>query len=517
MAATNRIGRGAVRRLLGLTGAIVGAALALFAATAPAAQAAPPAPEHASVVLVITDDQRADALGGMRILRQDLIEGGTVFTDAFVSNPLCCPSRASILTGQYAHSTQVYRQIPPFGRFEWFDDSATLATWLDDAGYATGLFGKYLDGYQHPALLGYIPPGWDAWYAFVRSTYYDYKLSENGSIHTYGRSPDDYSTDRLASLASAFIRREPGPVFVTFAPAAPHAPAIPADRHADMPVPIPTRNANFNEADVDDKPEYISSLSVLDPDQIDDIDRLTADQHRTMRAVDEGIGRIIDALSDTGRLRDTLFVYTSDNGLLRGEHRWAKKEVPYEEAIRVPLVVRYDRLGDLPAVSERLVVNIDIAPTILDAAGVHPPAPWRFDGRSLLPVLRGTATAWRSDFLLEHMRGTNEVPTYCGIRTERFVFVEYDTGERELYDLFADPQQLRNLADDPAAGQLTDSLHRRLLELCRPLPPGWDNGRGTVSTLLVSFAALAALAGVAIAQRRTASTAGAEPARRYPV
>ena len=163
----------------------------------------------------------------MPILREQLIGRGTVFTDAFVSNPLCCPSRASILTGLYSHSTNVYRQTPPFGRFEWFDDSNTLATWLHDAGYTTGLFGKYIDGYQHPALLGYVPPGWDDWNAFVRSAYYDYKLTEDGATHAYGSAPDDYATDRLASTASEFIRRETGPLFVYFAPPAPHAPAIP--------------------------------------------------------------------------------------------------------------------------------------------------------------------------------------------------------------------------------------------------------------------------------------------------
>src|SRR5207247_6865495 len=144
------------------------------------------------------------------------------------SNSLCCPSRSSILTGDYSHTTGVYRQVPPYGRFEWFDDRSTVTTWLHGAGYTTGLFGKYLDGYQHAAVTGYVPPGWDRWVGFVHPGYQDYQLSIDGVAQAYGDAPGDYSTDVLASEAVNFIRRARGPLFLYFAPEAPHTPATPA-------------------------------------------------------------------------------------------------------------------------------------------------------------------------------------------------------------------------------------------------------------------------------------------------
>ena len=147
------------------------------------ASAASETGEPPDIVLIVTDDQRWDSLWAMPILSERLAGRGVTFPDAFVVNPLCCPSRASILTGNYSHTHLVYRQIPPFGRFEWFHDGSTLATWLHDEGYRTGLFGKYIDGYQHAAVTGYIPPGWDRWVAFVHSAPVDYTLTIDGALH----------------------------------------------------------------------------------------------------------------------------------------------------------------------------------------------------------------------------------------------------------------------------------------------------------------------------------------------
>lgn len=421
---------------------------------------------------------------------------GTTFADSFVVNPLCCPSRSSILTGNYSHTTGVYRETPPFGAFQSFRDGSTIATWLHDDGYTTGLFGKYIDAYQHAALTGYVPPGWDRWAAFVRSRYQDYKLTIDGDVHAYGSTPPDYSTNVLGSLADRFIRETPGPIFVEYAPAAPHAPAIPEPRFkgafADLP---PWRPPSYDEPDVSDKPSYIRDVAPLDAAARSAVDTFRQDQYRTLLSVDHQVEVLIDALRETGRLGNTLIVFTSDNGMSWGEHRWVKKEVPYEESIRVPLVVRYDPLtaaGGL-ATSPALALNIDIAPTIADVAGV----PVSTDGRSLLPLLGGAGTTgWRTRFLIEHMEGANPVPTYCALRTDRYLFSRYATGEEELYDLQTDPFELTNVANEHPA--LSDDLLGDLNVLCDPAPPGYHPREGAAAAASLAVVALL----IAIAARR---------------
>ena len=273
-------------------------------------------------------------------------------------------------------------------------------------------------------------------------------------------------------------------MFVEFAPAAPHDPAIVEPRFEgtfeDLP---PWRPPSFDEADVADKPLSVQRMPRLDPEVRAWIDAFRRRQLQTLLSVDEQVGRLLDALAETGRLNDTLIVFTSDNGLLWGEHRWVKKEVPYDEALRVPFVVRYDDAGIDPRTDQHLVLNIDIAPTVAGAAGVvHPPT----DGMSLEPVLEDPAAPWRTDFLIEHMEGFNPVPTYCGVRTQTQKLVRYATGERELYDLTSDPQELDNVVDDPARHDDVVTLQRRLDDLCDPPPPGMDPGaaRGAAALLI---------------------------------
>jgi N-acetylglucosamine-6-sulfatase len=482
---------------------LVFAVTGLISAPAVRARAASPRP---NVVVIVTDDQRWDSLGVMPIVQRELVGRGVTFTNAFVSNPLCCPSRASILTGDYSHTTGVYRQIPPFGRFEAFHDGSTLATWLDGAGYDTALVGKYIDGYQHAGLTGYIPPGWDRWVGFIHAGYLDYQLSIDGEVQAFGEAPGEYSTDVLAGEAVRFIRGAQGPLFLYFAPEAPHAPAIPAvqDRLAFTGDPVPMA-PSFDEADVSDKPAYVRDLPRLNEARRAEVVAFARDQDRTLLAVDRAVGQIVEALRATGRLQDTLIVFTSDNGISYGEHRWTKKEVPYEESIRVPMVVRFDPAG-VTKPDDHIVAKIDIAPTIAALAGVATPA---VDGRSLLPLLGppGSDPPWRQDLLLEHMEGTNPVPTYCGVRAVHSVYVRYATGEEELYDLVGDPFELHNLAADPSAAGLLSSMRARLDSLCDPPPPGFDDrwsGRIwlTLGVLLASFA----LEAIRIRRRRRVAT-----------
>lgn len=428
-----------------------------------------------SIVFIVTDDQRWDTLSVMPTVRHRIGGAGVKFRNGFVVNPLCCPSRASILTGQYSHSTGLYRNEPPYGGFPSFDDSSTLPVWLSEAGYKTGLFGKYLNQYRETT---YVPPGWSRWVVPMASAtdqYFDYDLNVDGTMTHRGTAPEDYLTDVLADHAVSWIKKNPTrPLFLYFAPKAPHGPATPAPRHAGAPVPTWDPPPSFNERNVSDKPAHIRALpKVSDRDRIR-IRRFRAKQLRTLMAVDDAVDRILDALEQTGRLSTTLVVFTSDNGFTWGEHRWVKnKQVPYEESIRVPFLVRYDPLVSQARRDGRFVLNIDLAPTAAEIAGTTAPDA---DGESLLPLLASAKGPGRSDFLIEHMGLDEErfVPSYCAVRNNRHTYVAYDTGETELYDLASDPYQLKNRASDPALEGVRTELSARVGTLCDPPPPGMD-------------------------------------------
>jgi N-acetylglucosamine-6-sulfatase len=463
-------------------------AVSVCLATPAMAQAKPA--DRPSILLIVTDDQRWDTLWAMPEVQRALVDRGVNFSESFTTSSLCCPSRASILTGEYPHTTGVYRQTLPFGGFKSFHDSTTIATQLHDAGYHTGFFGKYLDSYQHDALTGYVPPGWDRWVAFVHSQFFDYGLTVDGEVRRRGVEPNDYSTDVLAAHTEGFIRRTEGPLFALFAPAAPHAPAIPAPADEggfdDLPV---WRPPSFDEVDRSDKPTHIRALRPIGRVRTANLEVLRRNQYRSLQAVDRAVGRLLAALDDTGRLDNALVIFTSDNGLLWGEHRWLKKEVPYEEAIRVPLVVRADAIVRRGRrTDDHLVANIDLAPTIADVAGVKLPGA---EGKSLVPLLTGTAETWRRALLIEHLRGANPIPTYCAVRTARYLFASYDTGERELYDLQADPFELQNLSGEEPG--IEGKLDTTLRSLCDPPPPGFRSQMGLAATLL-GIAAVVALA-----------------------
>ena len=390
---------GALLFLGGCAGSSLGSAASSAPNPSPETVSQPPreAPPP-SIVLILTDDQRSDTMWAMPTVRGELAGKGIMFENGYVSNPLCCPSRASILTGQYSHSTGVYTNQgrQPFGGFQAFDDRSTIATWLQEAGYRTAMLGKYLNGYEEP----YVPPGWDHWFAtYVNGAFYRYRVTDDGLIKRYGSGRHDYGTDVLAGEAVRFIGSTPAdtPLFLYFAPHAPHEPAIaaPGDRHTFSDLSR-WRPPSFDEADVSDKPAYIRN-QLLDAGSRAEIDAFRRRQYRSLLAVDRAVSDIIQALEESGRLANTLIVFTSDNGMVWGEHRWGTKLVPYEESIRVPYVVRYDAGIPSARTDERLVVNIDLAPTFAALAGI--PAPGA-EGESLLPLLGDPmASGARTSFL----------------------------------------------------------------------------------------------------------------------
>lgn len=565
-----------------------------------------PAPRP-NFLLINLDDARADGVGRMPALRQRVMEPGVVFRNAFATSTTCCPSRASLLTGRYAGRHGVRATGGPLGGARAFReggaDRQTIAVWLQRAGYRTGLFGKYLNGYNDateglPDGSLYVPPGWDRWWAFVSPAHYGGVLGESyavahedGSRTRFAGHEDDsqYSTDLAARELREFVSSavESGrPFFAYWAPYAPHlessarghAPPAPARRHAGALAGLdPWHPPRWGEPGARDRPRWVMGLR-SDPQMRPLTERIRQGAYEALLSVDEQLARTLDHLEALGVARDTVVLLTSDQGAGWGEHGLflQRKGCPYEECLRVPLVVSDPRSsGDAPAEVDAVALNIDLAATIAELAGLEIRAPT--DGRSFAGWLRGRPPAgWRADHLIESWRvqrgdelrysgppadgdrlrlfhgdpradprpslvfefdsgdgvsdgavavavgsdpdesfanlghavtarlpGTSmrlhrgrlsiepvaeprqgvywweeldrggviepryATPDYVGVRdvANGFTWVEYETGERELYDLDADPHELENRADDPAYAGERRRLERRLREL----------------------------------------------------
>jgi len=421
-----------------------------------------------NIIFVLTDDLDYASAQKMPNLRSLLVEEGASFDNAFASQSLCCPSRATILTGLYAHNHQVKDNKPPNGGFEKFRaqglEEDTIAIRLQEEGYLTSLFGKYLNGYTE-ADPSHVPPGWDEWHGkLLDLQLYNYWINENGEVVSYGNGTKDYFTDVLSREATDFVRGaapEEQPFFLYLAPEAPHAPATPAERHRDaFAGEKAPRPPSFNEEDVSDKPSWISNTDRFSDEETSEIDAYYRERLASMLAVDEMVASLVQELNTAGELDNTYILFTSDNGYLQGEHRLnEQKDRPYEESARVPLFVRGP--GVSPGLKvEKLVLNTDLAPTFTELAGVKGGT---FDGRSLLPLFRGEdPSSWRSAVLLEGFVGKRD-RAYGAIRTETHKYVEYYKGDKALYNLEADPYELESLHDeedtDPA---LLENLKARL-------------------------------------------------------
>jgi arylsulfatase A-like enzyme len=472
----------------------------------------PAAASRPNIILILTDDMRADDLPLLPAIQALLVRQGTTFSNAVVTTPGCAPARASLLRGQFAHNHGLRRGSGPNSGFGVFHDlrreESTVAVWLQEAGYRTALIGKYLNQYPSDDDQTYIPPGWDEWSGVTKEGYYGFEVNENGRLVRYSQFMG-YATDVLASKATTFITRTAPtgqPFFLCVTPRAPHNPPEPAERHAmafaDTRAPRPP---SFAGADLSAKARWVQALPELSAEDVAEIDAQYVARLRSLLAVDELVAGLVETLAELGVLENTYLVFTSDNGYHLGEHRIIKdKGTPYEEAIRVPLVIRGP---GVPAGASlgALVSQVDLPVTFAAWAGAAPPA--FVDGRSLAPLLerRATPVPWREAVLVEHYadrpesspgRGKQATtrrrppkgqPGFDALRTERFIYIEWLTGERELYDLVADPYQLNNQVEstDP---ELLAALAARLAELrqctgdtCRsgeaaPLPRTLDSG-----------------------------------------
>lgn len=441
------------------------------------------APETPNVVLIMADDQPPDTIEYMPILQERLVAEGTTFSRAYTTTPLCCPARASLLTGLYARNHGVYtNNFYDHGGLLYFNEEYTIATALDQlSNYRTGYVGKYLNGYTAitDTFGPYVPPGWDEWYAFLDFNiqgfrfFYNYSLFENGTVVDYPATVENYSTDILTDKAVQFIETNgDDPFFLNVSYYGFHAPRIPADRHWGVYEDVELRKPpSYREEDISDKPEYVGRPRGL-PDWY--LQQVWTDALESLLSVDEGIGRIMDALEATGELDNTIIIYTSDNGSSWAEHRLFGKGCPYDSCSTVPMVVWYPGVTS-GTVDDRFVLNIDIAPLIADVAGLDNV---EFDGISLAKLADPTAT-WRDDFIIEFWTTSEDnyfgepdflplnyiIPTYQALRNETWKYIRYETGEEELYDMVNDPYELESVASDPAYADLKATLNDRLNEL----------------------------------------------------
>jgi N-acetylglucosamine-6-sulfatase len=449
---------------------------------------AKPAPAKPNIVFILTDDLSWDLVRFMPHV-EALQRRGTTFDHYFVSNSLCCPSRATILTGDFPHDTKVLSNTPPLGGYARFRErrlaQRTFAVALQRQGYATSLMGKYLNGYGDAFMSGVtapVPPGWSDWHVANRTGYREFgtELNDNGSFTTY----ENYGVDVLAGHASAFIQQSGGrPFALEVATFAPHAPYTPAPRNADdFPGLTQPRDPSF-DAQNEDPPSWLGQRAPLGEERIAALDRDFRKRAQAVEAVDALVARI-----EREAPKNTYIVFSSDNGYHMGQHRLsAGKMTAFDTDIRVPLIVAGPGVPQGRVVHE-VAQSTDLAPTFVELAGGTPDP--MVDGHSLVPLLRpGLPAPWPTLALVEH-RGPrfgvgdpdvqSDRPTaYSALRISKpgveAVYVEYVDGEREYYDIARDPFELRNLAYRLPSARL-NKLHEQLARLrtCHDAAACWN-------------------------------------------
>ncbi|MFI0819433.1 sulfatase [Streptomyces sp. NPDC021098] len=455
----------------------------------PSADGASASTKKPNIVYVLTDDLAWNLVKYMPHVRQ-MQEKGTTFTNFFATDSLCCPSRSSLLTGQYPHNTGVFTNSGNDGGYRAFmkngNERKTFGPALQRAGYRTGFMGKYLNGYQPGDKNGtskpYVPSGWDEWdVAGDGYREYDYDLNENGKVVPYGDAPEDYLTDVLSEKATSFVdssAEAKKPFMLEVATFAPHGPSTPAPRDEGTYPGLKAPQTDAYDRATRDAPPWQSGLTPLTSKEKKEIDRRFAKRVRSVQAVDRMIGRLQSTLKAKGLADDTYLVFGSDNGFHMGEHRLRPgKQTAYDTDIRVPLMATGPGVPAGEKVSQ-LAENVDLNPTFLELAGLEPPS--TVDGRSLAGLMRGRPEDdWRQAVLVEHHRAASKKddpdaapedsgnpPTYGAIRTADSLYVEYADGEREFYALDSDPNQLNNRASSLTAEQRA-TLHRTLTGLQR--------------------------------------------------
>ena len=406
----------------------------------PAARAFPEAAERPNVLIVMTDDQRSTTLKSMPKMRKIFQKGGTEFTHAYATTPVCCPSRASIMTGWYAHNHGVLSN----GQVGEFDQSPTLQRYLKEQGYFTGVAGKFLNLWD----VERSPDYFDRWAVMEDDydrIYYDFTVNMNGTVRDVH---DRYSTTWLGDSVDRWLgefeeQDDDRPWYVYLAPFAPHQPATPEPKYANSPVRLYRGNPALEEQDRSDKSIYVQNRTI----GLNAARKVRRVQLRTLPSVDDMVESVFDTLKRYDEDRDTLAIFMSDNGHMWGEHHLASKRWPYTDSIEIPLLLRWPGHVKAGGIDNRLVANIDVLPTVLDALGVWPDEAYPADGRSMLEPGK------RKRLLLENWFYDHGAPTWAATLTKDYEYIEYyeedDSLEfTEYYNLRKDPYQLENLLYD---------------------------------------------------------------------
>ena len=390
--------------------------------------------DRPNFLVIVTDDQRYDTMEYMPNTQQLIFDQGVTFSSGYITTPFCCPSRASILTGMYAHNHNVHVNEDKL-------NFPTLIVYLHKNSYYTGIVGKYLNSWK-----GEPRPEFDYWVSFFGGTvpnYYNPNLNINGKWEkktgyiTYLFK--DYVLDFLKSASEQ--RR---PFLLYFAPNAPHAPFTPLKEDKGLYNDLPRLSyPNYNEEDVSDKPASISSKALLTEEDSVQIEAIRLRQIQTLVSLDRSIGEIIQKLKEMGEFDNTVIFFISDNGKHWGEHRLQSKSTAYEESVKVPFAVRYPALIPTPYIENRLAANIDIAPTIYELSETKMPD--TVDGLSLTNLLT-PGVKWRKTLLLEAWPDRGH---WTAVHTGQYVYIETDNDLSEFYDLKIDPYEMDNKISDP--------------------------------------------------------------------
>jgi len=413
-----------------------------------------------NIVFFLTDDLAWNLVQYMPHVLQ-MQRDGVTFTNYFVTNSLCCPSRSSIFTGRYPHNTGIYRNTGEDGGYSGFrnlgHETATFAVSLSGTGYRAAMLGKYLNGYRP---VDPVAPGWTSWAVAGGGGYraFNYRLNEDGKAASYGNEPADYLTDVLSGQAAHFIRQSAGtPFFIEIATFASHAPYVAAPRDADSLADVRApRTPAYNAAPDADMPKWLSAMRAMSETDMAKIDRDFRKRAQSVLAVDKMIGDVQAAVAAIGEEKNTYFVFSSDNGYHMGEHRLTPgKMTAFDTDIRVPLIVTGPGVA-AGRTNEEIAENIDLHSTFAELSGT--PAAAKVDGHSLVPLLHGQSVPeWRTVALIEHRgphrdvndpdapgRRSGNPPTYEAIRGRTFLYIQYADGTKEFHDLASDPHELRN-------------------------------------------------------------------------
>lgn len=444
-----------------------------------------PGQSRPNFLVIVADDQRYLATETeqtisprfMPLTLSRVFDAGVQFSRAYVTTAVCCPSRASIYTGNYVRHHKVYTNTDVYDQ----QANTSVAKRLHNAGYFTGMVGKWLN--SNPADQMF--PEFDLWAEHVKGeqSYFDDTVYDNFTLPARERQTKGYHTEVMAAYVTGdgqFLDRARAsgkPFLLFFNPRNPHNPAEPATQDAALYGTLGKyRPPSYNEADVADKPAYIQAKPLLSAAERDVIDQFRLSQLRTLASLDRAVAQILDKLAANGQLDDTVVFYISDNGMFWGEHRFDQgKARLYEQATHVPFAIlggARTALGGIQGTEDHLVANIDIAPTIMELAGVNVGA--GVDGASLMPLLNKTAAgSWRADLLLEAFNATPSVGIRTGAKDEAYYENQGDASE--YYDFkgdtcAADPWQLENRSGKPCAQARPNTLAKRLADYCTSVP-----------------------------------------------